>query len=68
MVAETFRDALDIFAHIRTRITQHTKEQTLREMPEHLIDDVNGRGLPPDRLLVAANRNRSPTLKLIEKI
>jgi hypothetical protein len=59
MVAETIRDALDLFAHIRTKMLQHTTERTLKEMarlPRHLIDDVNARGFPPDRLLEPQTR------------
>jgi hypothetical protein len=54
MVVETIRDAFSLFARIRTKMLQHTTERTLKEMarlPRHLIDDVNARGLPPDRLL-----------------
>ena len=53
MVTETIREALGLFAHIRTKMLQHTTERTLKEMarlPRHLIDDVNARGFPPDRL------------------
>jgi hypothetical protein len=53
MVAETIRDIFDLFTHVRARMVRHTKQHTLKEMarlPRHLIDDVNARGLPSDRL------------------
>jgi hypothetical protein len=61
MVAETIREALDLFAHIRTKMLQHTTERTLKEMarlPRHLIDDVNAHGFPPDRLLEPQTRTK----------
>jgi hypothetical protein len=63
MVTETIREALDLFAHIRTKMLQHTTERTLKEMarlPRHLIDDVNARGFPPDRLLDSPARTDLP--------
>jgi hypothetical protein len=63
MVTETIREALDLFAHIRTKMLQHTTERTLKEMarlPRHLIDDVNARGLPSDRLFDSPARTDLP--------
>ncbi|PZM12853.1 hypothetical protein [Rhizobium tubonense] len=54
MVAETIRDIFNLFTHVRARMLRHTTQRTLQEMarlPGHLIDDVNARGLPSDRLL-----------------
>ncbi|MBB3452815.1 hypothetical protein FHT86_001071 [Rhizobium sp. BK313] len=33
------------------RTAQHTLDDIATRFPAHLIDDVNARGLPPDRML-----------------
>ncbi|HEY0120916.1 MAG TPA: hypothetical protein VGC14_03985 [Rhizobium sp.] len=40
------------------RTAQHTLDEIVARFPAHLIDDVNARGLPPDRMLVAGNEMR----------
>ena len=51
MVGEASR----LFTLLRAREIQRTAQHTLDEIatrfPSHLIDDVNARGLPPDRIL-----------------
>lgn len=44
--------------HIRKvqRMAQHTLDEIAARFPAHLIDDVNARGLPPDRTLSALER------------
>lgn len=46
-----------LFNLIRVRVIRRTAQRTLDEIvacfPAHLIDDVNARGLPPDRMLSA---------------
>ncbi|MBB6485073.1 hypothetical protein [Rhizobium lusitanum] len=44
--------------HVRKvqRIAQHTLDEIAARFPSHLIDDVNARGLPPDRTLSALER------------
>lgn len=41
--------------HVRKiqRMAQHTLDEIATCFPAHLIDDVNARGLPPDRTLTA---------------
>lgn len=52
MVHETFRDIFRTFLVYRAREIQRTaRRRTVREMtrlPEHLLDDVNARGLPAE--------------------
>ncbi|TXI04611.1 MAG: hypothetical protein E6Q76_12245 [Rhizobium sp.] len=38
------------------RMAQHTLDEIATRFPAHLIDDVNARGLPPDRTLSALER------------
>lgn len=38
------------------RTAQHTLDEIVARFPAHLIDDVNARGLPPDRTLSALER------------
>ncbi|WFU10882.1 hypothetical protein QA646_08600 [Rhizobium sp. CB3090] len=33
------------------RTAQHTLDEIAARFPAHLIDDVNARGLPPDRVI-----------------
>lgn len=44
--------------HLRKiqRTAQHTLDEIATRFPAHLIDDVNARGLPPDRTLSALER------------
>ncbi|ENN87634.1 hypothetical protein RHSP_45113 [Rhizobium freirei PRF 81] len=44
--------------HVRRvqRTAQHTLDEIATRFPAHLIDDVNARGLPPDRTLSALER------------
>jgi len=44
--------------HVRKiqRVAQHTLDEIAARFPSHLIDDVNARGLPPDRTLAALDR------------
>lgn len=44
--------------HIRKiqRVAQHTLDEIAARFPSHLIDDVNARGLPPDRTLSPLDR------------
>ena len=52
--------------HVRKiqRVAQHTLDEIVARFPSHLIDDVNARGLPPDRTLAALAEvfKRAPTL------
>ncbi|MFK0163281.1 hypothetical protein [Rhizobium sp. NPDC090279] len=38
------------------RVAQHTLDEIATRFPAHLIDDVNARGLPPDRTLSVLER------------
>ncbi len=38
------------------RMAQHTLDEIAARFPAHLIDDVNARGLPPDRTLSVLER------------
>lgn len=38
------------------RTAQHTLDEIATRFPAHLIDDVNARGLPPDRTLTPLER------------
>ena len=38
------------------RTAQHTLDEIATRFPAHLIDDVNARGLPPDRVISALER------------
>jgi hypothetical protein len=53
-------EASRLFTLLRVRKIQRTAQHTLDEIatrfPAHLIDDVNARGLPPDRTLSAIER------------
>lgn len=53
-------EASRLFTLFRVRKIQRTAQHTLDEIatrfPAHLIDDVNARGLPPDRTLSAIER------------
>lgn len=53
-------EASRLFNLMRARVVQRTAQHTLDEIvarfPAHLIDDVNARGLPPDRMLSAYER------------
>ncbi|QND47472.1 hypothetical protein HB780_17410 [Rhizobium lusitanum] len=53
-------EASRLFNLLRVRVVQRTAQHTLDEIvarfPAHLIDDVNARGLPPDRMLSAHER------------
>jgi hypothetical protein len=56
-------EASRLFNLLRVRVVQRTAQHTLDEIvasfPAHLIDDVNARGLPPDRMLC---RNQSKSI------
>lgn len=43
------------------RTAQHTLDEIVARFPAHLIDDVNARGLPPDRTLSAIERKPANT-------
>jgi hypothetical protein len=53
-------EASRLFTLLRVRKIQRTAQHTLDEIathfPAHLVDDVNARGLPPDRTLSAIER------------
>jgi hypothetical protein len=55
MAGTALREASRLFNLMRAREIQRTAQHTLDEIatrfPAHLIDDVNARGLPPDRML-----------------
>lgn len=55
MVGEALHEASRLFTLLRAREIRRTAQHTLDEIatrfPSHLIDDVNARGLPPDRVL-----------------
>ncbi|WP_246661091.1 hypothetical protein [Rhizobium sp. ERR 1071] len=40
-------------------MAQHTLDEIAARFPAHLIDDVNARGLPPDRTLSVLERKPS---------
>ncbi|NKJ07967.1 hypothetical protein [Rhizobium sp. SG741] len=56
MAGTALGEASRIFTllHIRKiqRMAQHTLDEIAARFPAHLIDDVNARGLPPDRTLL----------------
>ncbi|MBB4569007.1 hypothetical protein [Rhizobium leucaenae] len=60
MAGAALREASRLFNLIRAREIQRTAQHTLDDIathfPAHLIDDVNARGLPPDRVLSALER------------
>jgi hypothetical protein len=60
MAGTALREASRLFNLMRAREIQRTAQHTLDDIatrfPAHLIDDVNARGLPPDRMLSALER------------
>ncbi|MGV1788970.1 hypothetical protein GR212_16225 [Rhizobium lusitanum] len=44
------------------RTAQHTLDEIATRFPAHLIDDVNARGLPPDRTLTPLERKSGQIL------
>ncbi|WP_229002097.1 MULTISPECIES: hypothetical protein [unclassified Rhizobium] len=60
MAGTVSNEASRLFALLRLRKIQRRAQHTLNEIaarfPAHLIDDVNARGLPPDRTLAALER------------
>ncbi|EJK82139.1 hypothetical protein MOV66_03010 [Agrobacterium sp. SHOUNA12C] len=60
MAGTVLYEASRLFNLMRVRVVQRTAQHTLDEIvarfPAHLIDDVNARGLPPDRMLSAHER------------
>ena len=44
------------------RTAQHTLDEIATRFPAHLIDDVNARGLPPDRTL-CRNQSKATLLR-----
>ncbi|MBB5573526.1 MULTISPECIES: hypothetical protein [Rhizobium] len=60
MTSTALREASRLFNLMRARDIQRTAQHTLDEIathfPAHLIDDVNARGLPPDRVISALER------------
>ncbi|NTJ07437.1 hypothetical protein [Rhizobium lusitanum] len=65
MAGTALGEASRIFTllHIRKiqRMAQHTLDEIAARFPAHLIDDVNARGLPPDRTLSALERKPGKT-------
>lgn len=64
MVGEALQEASRLFTLLRAREIQRTAQHTLDEIatrfPSHLIDDVNARGLPPDRILSVSDNKSVP--------
>ncbi|MDE1994219.1 MAG: hypothetical protein KGI75_17075 [Rhizobiaceae bacterium] len=65
MAGTALREASRLFNLMRAREIQRTAQHTLDDIatrfPAHLIDDVNARGLPPDRMLSAIERKPANT-------
>lgn len=65
MAGTTFGDTSRLLTllHVRKvqRMAQHTLDEIAARFPAHLIDDVNARGLPPDRTLSALERKPGKT-------
>ncbi len=66
MAGTALREASRLFTllHVRKiqRMAQHTLDEIAAHFPAHLIDDVNARGLPPDRTLTTAERKPGKVL------
>ncbi|KAA6489922.1 hypothetical protein DXT98_05960 [Agrobacterium sp. ICMP 7243] len=70
MAGTVLYEASRLFNLMRVRVVQRTAQHTLDEIvarfPAHLIDDVNARGLPPDRMLCRNQSNEiQPTYWLL---
>ncbi len=65
MAGTTLREASRLFNLLRAREIQRTAQHTLDDIatrfPAHLIDDVNARGLPPDRIRFRPSNESPPT-------
>ncbi|AYG66573.1 MULTISPECIES: hypothetical protein [unclassified Rhizobium] len=60
MADTALSEASRLFTLLRVRkiqrMAQHTLDEIATRFPAHLIDDVNARGLPPDRTLAILER------------
>ncbi|GAC1040746.1 hypothetical protein [Rhizobium sp. No.120] len=60
MAGTVSNEASRLFSLLRLRkirrMAQHTLDEIAARFPAHLIDDVNARGLPPDRTLSVLER------------
>jgi len=60
MAGTVLSEATRLFNLMRVREVRRTAQHTLNDIatrfPAHLIDDVNARGLPPDRTLSVLER------------
>ncbi len=60
MAGTVSNEASRLFSLLRLhkiqRMAQHTLDEIATRFPAHLIDDVNARGLPPDRTLSVLER------------